>query len=80
MHANAAVHGLLPAALAADQRGQLDTVNAFADALRKTPGLEVSVLRMPFDIESGKSLKSSGRRRKPTATQPKFILLVSRKL
>ena len=79
MYANAAVHGLLPAALAADQRGQLDTVNAFADALRKTPGLEVSVLRMPFDIESGKSLKSSAAA-ETAATQPKFILLVSRKL
>jgi hypothetical protein len=79
MHDIAVVHGLLPASMAADQRGQLETVNAFADALRKTPGLQVAVERMPFDIESGKSLKSSGDAGQSTA-ELKFVIHLSRKL
>jgi len=73
------VHGLLPASMAADQRGQLETVNAFADALRRNADLRVSIQRMPFDIESGKSLKSSSEAEK-AAPQLKFVIHLSRKL
>lgn len=79
MHAIAVIHGLLPASMAADQRGQLETVNAFADALRKEAGLKVTVQRMPFDIESGKSLKSA-EETEQAATQLKFVIHASRKL
>lgn len=79
MHEIAIVHGLLPASMAADQRGQLATVNAFADALRKDAALKVTVQRMPFDIESGKSLKSSSESEQATA-QLKFVIHLSRKL
>ena len=79
MYATAVIHGLLPASMAADQRGQLETVNAFADALRKDAGLKVTILRMPFDIESGKALKSAGETEQ-AATQLKFVIHLSRKL
>lgn len=79
MHEIAVVHGLLPASMASDQRGQLETVNAFAEALRKNPGLRVTVQRMPFDIESGKSLKSTSESEKDV-TRLKFVLHLSRKL
>jgi hypothetical protein len=79
MHEIAIVYGLLPASMAADQRGQLETVNAFADALRKNAALKVTVQRMPFDIESGKSLKSSSEAEQ-AAAQLKFVIHLSRKL
>jgi hypothetical protein len=79
MHEIAVVHGLLPASMAADQRGQLETVNAFADALRKNPALRVTIQRMPFDIESGKSLKSSSETEQ-AVTQLQFVIHLSRKL
>ena len=79
IHEIAVVHGLLPASMATDQRGQLEAVNAFADALRKNPDLQVSIERMPFDIESGKALKSTGEAGQ-TAGEPRFVIHLSRKL
>ncbi len=79
MNEIAIIHGLLPASMTADQRGQLETVNTFADALRKNAALKVTIQRMPFDIESGKSLKSSSAT-DPSANQLKFVIHLSRKL
>ncbi len=79
LYASALVHGVLPAALASDQRGQIELVNTFADALRKEDGLQVSVQRMPFDIEPGKSLKSANEAGQ-TENRLKFIIQLSRKL
>lgn len=79
MHEIAVIHGLLPASMAADQRGQLETVNAFAEALRKNPALTVTVQRMPFDIESGKSLRSSSET-ELSSMQLQFVIHLSRKL
>lgn len=79
MYEIAIIHGLLPSSMAADQRGQLETVNTFAETLRKNAALRVSVQRMPFDIESGKSLKSSSTTDHPTS-QLKFVIHLSRKL
>lgn len=79
MHAIAVVHGTLPAAMASDQRGQLDAINGLAAALRKDAALKVTILRLPFDIESGKSLKSGGDSALGAA-QPKFAVHISRKL
>jgi len=75
----AIIHGLLPASMAVDQRVQLETVNAFAEALRKNASLKVAIQRMPFDIESGKSLKSSSTT-ELSASQLKFVIHLSRKL
>lgn len=80
MYATAVIHGLLPSALASDQRAQLETVNAFAKALQQDAALKVTIQRMPFDIESGKSLKSSEESEKAAPSQPKFIIQISRKL
>lgn len=80
MYATAVIHGLLPTALASDQRAQLETVTAFAKALQQDPALKVTIQRMPFDIESGKSLKSSEETEKAAPSQPKFIIQISRKL
>ncbi|MDR2239200.1 MAG: hypothetical protein LBE33_02025 [Zoogloeaceae bacterium] len=72
----AIVHGALPAAMAADQRGQLETVNAFVAALRGNPGLRVSVQRMPFEVESDRPLRSANA---PAQAAPlPFILHLSR--
>lgn len=79
MYATAVIHGMLPASMLNDQRGQLDTVNAFAKALQKDTSLKVSIRRMPFDIESGKSLKSSAESVE-AAGQPRFLIQVVRKL
>ena len=79
MHEIAIIHGLLPASMAADQRGQLETVNAFAEALRKNASLQVAIQSMPFDIESGKSLKSSSAT-DLSESQLKFVIHLSRKL
>ncbi len=79
MYATAVVHGLLPTSMASDQRSQLETVNAFAKALQQDAALRVTIQRMPFDIESGKSLKSTEESEK-VASQPRFVIQISRKL
>lgn len=48
----------LPLAMAGDHRSQLETVNAFAAALAGR-NIAVHVLSLPFETESGKSIKSS---------------------
>lgn len=79
MYQTALIHGLLPASMAADQRAQLETVNAFVAALRKDAALRVTVVRMPFDIESGKSLKSA-KESEQAVVQLKFVVHLSRRL
>lgn len=79
LHAVAIVHGTLPAAMTADQRAQLDAVIGFEAALRKDAALKVVIQQRPFDIESGKSLKS-GSDAPTAASQPKFVVQLSRKL
>ncbi len=79
LYQTAVIHGLLPSSMASDQRAQLETVNAFVAALRKDAALRVTVVRMPFDIESGKSLKSA-KESEQTLVQLKFVVQLSRKL
>ncbi len=54
------IHGLLPITMVNDHRAILDAVDGFAARLRREPNVQVRVLTMPFDIESGKSLRSDG--------------------
>ena len=73
----AIVSGHLDMPAYADQRAQLEAVNAFAAELRKDSELQVSVLRMPVDIESQRALRSD------TGTSsevPRFTLRVARKI
>lgn len=79
VHAISIVHGVLPEALSADQRAQLDAVGGFEAALRKDASLKVTIQRRPFDIESGKSLKS-GSDAPAAASQPKFVIHLARRL
>lgn len=76
MHAVALISGTLPLNQAGDQRALLDTVNDFVAALRRDAALSVTVLRMPVDVESGKTLRSSGEA-SSAADAPRFELRVS---
>lgn len=57
-HAVLDIQARLPAAMAPDHRGQLEAVNAFAGMLT-TRDVQVRVLSLPFEQESGKSIRSS---------------------
>jgi hypothetical protein len=57
-YAIAEIQGVLPVSMVNDNRAMLDTVNAFANSLRAVGQLQVRILRMPFDVESGKTLRS----------------------
>ncbi len=71
----AVIHAMLPAAMRADHRAMLGRINSFAAALRQAK-LDVTVQRMPFDIESGKSLKGGGEEQGRTEP-PRFVLHVA---
>jgi len=53
------VHGRIGADEASNPRQVLQVLHTFVNALRGNSGLDVVVLRQPFDVASGKSLKSS---------------------
>ncbi|MDK9724891.1 MAG: hypothetical protein OEL88_08355 [Sterolibacteriaceae bacterium MAG5] len=76
-YAVADIHGQLPMAMAADHRGQLEALHGFADRLRGLPGMQVRILSLPFDAESGKALKSGG---SAAADVPRFALRVAQNL
>lgn len=76
-YAVADIYGQLPPAMAADHRAQLEVIHGLADRLRATPDLQVRILRLPFDAEPDKALKSGG---PATAAAPRFALRVAQKL
>lgn len=53
------VSGQLPQAMANDHRAQLETINGLAEDLRSRPGIQVRILKQPFEVESGRSFKSA---------------------
>lgn len=70
----------LPPGLNADLRAQKNLIDAFAARLQN-PQTTVQILAMPFDVESGKALKSlaeAGNERSGLA--PQFSLLIARPL
>ncbi|HMX15211.1 MAG TPA: hypothetical protein PKD29_00070 [Rhodocyclaceae bacterium] len=69
----------LPSAMASDRRAQLTAVENLADLLRKDTALKVDVLSMPFEVESGKSLRS-GSEGRAVAERPRFTLRIAVKL
>ncbi|MEC5399996.1 hypothetical protein [Uliginosibacterium sp. H1] len=52
------VEASLPEGSAGDPRGAIERIRALVADLQQNPGIEVSRLRQPFDIESDKTLKS----------------------
>jgi hypothetical protein len=72
----AVIHAMLPAAMRADHRAMLGRINGFAAALRQAK-LDATVQRLPFDIESGKSLKGGGEEQ-GRSDPPRFVLHVAR--
>lgn len=66
----------LPLAMAGDHRGQLEAIDSFADALRGGD-TQVKVVSLPFETESGKSIKSGEAKQ---AEPPKFVVRVAQKL
>jgi hypothetical protein len=73
------IQGVLPVNMVNDNRAMLDTVNAFAENLRSIDQMQVRVLRMPFDIESGKTLKSDDVA-STNVTAPRFSLRIVKRL
>lgn len=74
----AVIHAVLTSP-PADQRGVLEAINGFAALLRRDPDLRVTIVRLPFDIESGKLLRGGGEGA-PDREPARFVLRVSYKL
>jgi hypothetical protein len=79
LFAIADIHGALPAAMDSDHRALFDTVNAFAGRLSMDNAFQVRVLSMPFDVESGKTLRSDNTPATAMAP-PRFSLRLLQKL
>ncbi|MEW6512832.1 MAG: hypothetical protein AB1443_02400 [Pseudomonadota bacterium] len=77
-YAQATVNAHLPINMVGDHRGQLSLVADFAKHLGTAPDTLITVLQLPVDTQSGKTLKSGDERSIPEA--PKFIFRVTRKL
>jgi hypothetical protein len=74
------LEGRLPLGLGADLRAQKEIIDAFAERL-KNPQTTVQILAMPFDVESGKPLKSqSEANNNRSETVPQFSLRIARPL
>lgn len=67
-----AIQAQLPVSIANDHRAILKAVEQFVAELRKKEGLAVIVRSMPFDLASGKTIKSSGDDETIQAEPPKF--------
>ncbi len=68
------IQARLPAAMANDNRAILETVDRFIDELKKNQGMTVTILHMPFDLASGKTIKSSAQTGVAQVEPPKFSL------
>ncbi|MDK9705305.1 MAG: hypothetical protein OEL20_19440, partial [Sulfuritalea sp.] len=74
------IQAQLPLGLVSDQRAQLELIDSFAARLRD-PQTDVAVLRRPFDIESDKPLRSTGKDGQvQPADVPKFAMRIARPL
>lgn len=69
------IQARLPLALVRDQRAQQDAIDGFRGELARDPTVAVYRLRMPFEIESGKSLKS-GSAEDSRVDAPRFSLRI----
>ncbi|MCX7156467.1 MAG: hypothetical protein NTW45_08505 [Rhodocyclales bacterium] len=74
------IHAQLPLGLVSDQRAQIELIESFAERLRASQ-TDVRVLRRPFDIESDKPLRSTGKDGEAQpADVPKFAVRIARPL
>lgn len=74
------IQAQLPLALVSDQRAQIELIESFAERLRASR-TDVRVLRRPFDIESDKPLRSTGKNGEAQpADVPKFAVRIARPL
>jgi hypothetical protein len=72
------IQAQLPLALVSDQRAQIELIESFAERLRASQ-TNVRVLRRPFDIESDKPLRSTGKDGEAQpADVPKFAVRIAR--
>ncbi len=62
----------LPVSMLNDHRAILSEVDQFVDELKKKDGVTVIVQHMPFDLASGKTIKSSADTATSQAEAPKF--------
>jgi hypothetical protein len=76
-YAIALIQAQLPLSMVSDHRSQLETVNAFAEALRDQD-VQVLIVTLPFETESGKSIRSTDA--SGLVEPPRFILKMARKL
>ena len=70
----------LPIGIANDHRAMLAAIDSFKTALQQTDNLTVKVLRMPFDTESGKTIKSTGDVGAAKADAPGFAVRIVQKV
>ena len=70
----AEIQARLPVSMANDNRAILETVDRFVDELKKNQGMTVTILHMPFDLASGKTIKSSAQTGVAQVEPPKFSL------
>lgn len=73
------IDGRLPLALASDHRALLEVVDGFVKELAKDKAYAVRISRMPFDIESEKTMRS-GNEGSAGAEPPHFSVRLTRKL
>ena len=76
---SAVVRGTLKPGPSSDTRQLLTTFNRFVGTLRANSTLQVDVLQQPFDIESGKSLRS-GETSQEESKPRQFTLQIIRKI
>ena len=70
------LHARLPLALVRNQRAQLAAIDSFRTELSRDPTVSVQRTRMPFEIESGKLLKSDDAEDSGSDT-PRFSLRIA---
>lgn len=79
MYASALVTATLPALQIREQRSILRAIEGFVAALQGEPGLRATVLKLPFDVESGKTLRSQ-ETGAASAEIPRFTVRITQKL
>lgn len=72
------VDAQLPIAIANDHRAMLQLVNQLLAELAKDPSLRVQVTQMPFDVESGKTIKGSADASVTQAEAPRLAFRLAR--
>lgn len=76
----ATVEAKLPASLANNHRAILDIVDTLIKQLSKHEGMELRILRMPFDTESSKTIKSSAESSTTEVEAPRFAFRIAQKI